>query len=111
MRVVATIILETMTQRLVEEFDPEQVFLFGSHAWGMPDDDSDVDLLVVVAETGETPSRRAQRAHRCLGGLGVPKDVLVHTRREVDRAMQVRTSLIRQIIENGRLLYERASAG
>jgi len=111
MKVVESTVLEAMTRRLVGEFDPEQVYLFGSHAWGIPDDDSDVDLLVIVGETGEKPSRRAQRAHRCLGGLGVPKDVLVHTHREVDRALRVPTSLIRQIIENGRLLYERASAG
>ncbi len=111
MRVIESTILEAMNKRLVEEFDPEQVYLFGSHAWGLPDDDSDVDLLVIVRETDETPSRRAQRAHRCLGGLGIPKDVLVQTRREVDRAMQVRTSLIRHVIENGRLLYERSAAG
>lgn len=104
-------VLEVMTRRLVEAFDPEQVFLFGSHAWGTPTSDSDVDLLVIVSEDPQTPSRRSQRAHRCLGGLGVPKDVLVHTRAEVDRAMQVPTSLLRQIIEQGRILYERASAG
>ncbi len=32
---------------LVEQFHPEQVILFGSYAYGTPDDHSDVDLLVV----------------------------------------------------------------
>ncbi|EKE08805.1 MAG: hypothetical protein ACD_16C00252G0003, partial [uncultured bacterium] len=27
-------VLETITNRLIEEFDPEQIFLLGSHAWG-----------------------------------------------------------------------------
>ena len=34
---------------LVEQFQPEQVILFGSYAYGTPDEDSDVDLLVVKA--------------------------------------------------------------
>lgn len=32
---------------LVEQFQPEQVILFGSYAYGNPDEHSDVDLLVV----------------------------------------------------------------
>ncbi len=34
-------------QVLVEQFHPEQVILFGSYAYGNPDEHSDVDLLVV----------------------------------------------------------------
>ena len=41
---------------LVAEFDPDQIILFGSHAWGMPGQDSDVDLLVIVPETDERPT-------------------------------------------------------
>jgi uncharacterized protein len=111
MKTVEKPLLELVTRRLVEEFDAEQVILFGSHAWGTPTDDSDVDLLVVVREDSAPASRRSQRAHRCLGGLGIPKDILVHTRAEVYRAMQVRTSLVRQIIEQGRVLYDRTSSG
>ena len=32
---------------LVEQFHPEQIILFGSYAYGNPDEHSDVDLLVV----------------------------------------------------------------
>jgi len=109
MKILEGNILEIITERLVREFAPEQIVLFGSHAWGRPDDDSDVDLLVIVSESKLSASRRSQQAHRCLGGLNVPKDVLVQTRAEVERALGVRTSLVRQIIEEGRLLYERAS--
>jgi len=66
-------LLETATQRLVAEFQPEQVWLYSSHAWGNLHDDSDVDLLVVVPHSDETPIRRSQRAHRCLRGLRMPR--------------------------------------
>ncbi len=111
MSVLDSTVLDAMVGRLVEEFSPEQILLFGSHAWGTPDEHSDVDLLVVVSESPEPASRRAQRAHRCLGGMGVPKDVLVHTRAEVERALLVPTSLIGEIMEQGRLVYARASTG
>ena len=98
-------LLQTATQRLVAEFQPEQVWLYGSHAWGNPHDDSDVDLLVVVPQSNETPIRRAQRAHRCLRGLRMPKDVLVETRQEVDRVKELKTSLENSILSRGRRLY------
>ncbi len=98
-------LLETATQRLVTEFQPEQVWLYGSHAWGKPHDDSDVDLLVVVPHSDETPIRRSQRAHRCLRGLRMPKDVLVETRQEVDSVKGLKTSLESAILSRGRRLY------
>ncbi len=98
-------LLQTATQRLVTEFQPEQVWLYGSHAWGTPHDDSDVDLLVVVPHSDETPIRRSQRAHRCLRGLRMPKDVLVETRHEIDRVKGLNTSLENVILSKGRKLY------
>jgi predicted nucleotidyltransferase len=105
MRTLDKNLLETATQRLVAEFQPEQVWLYGSHAWGNPHDDSDVDLLVVVSDSDETPIRRSQRAHRCLRGLQMPKDILVETRQEVDRVKKLQTSLENVILSRGRRLY------
>src|SRR5277367_6623535 len=63
-------LLEKAVERLKAEFQPEEIYLFGSHAWGTPTDDSDVDLMVIVRVSGEKAIRRMQRAHRCLTGLG-----------------------------------------
>ena len=105
MKTLDDALLQTATQRLVTEFQPEQIWLYGSHAWGNPHDDSDVDLLVVVPHSDETPIRRSQRAHRCLRGLRMPKDVLVETRQEVDRVKELKTSLENTILSRGRRLY------
>jgi hypothetical protein len=87
-------LLETVKQRLVAEFQPEQIWLFGSHAWGTPTDDSE-----------ETSVRRSQRAHHCLRGLRMPKDVIVPTRAQVDRYKHLRASLFHQVLTQGRKLY------
>jgi predicted nucleotidyltransferase len=98
-------LLSGVTSRLAAEFQPEQMWLFGSHAWGEPDEGSDIDLLVVVRDSDEPPVRRAQRAHRCLSGLNVATDILVKTRAEFERFCNVRASLESQILRRGRLIY------
>jgi predicted nucleotidyltransferase len=105
MKTISQNLLDEVTRRLEVEFQPEQVWLFGSHAWGQPDEGSDLDLLVVVRQSEETPVRRAQRAHRCLRGMGIAKDILVKTRAELERFRNVRSSLEAEILERGRLIY------
>ena len=105
MKIVSNDLLAEMTRRLVAEFQPEQIILFGSHAWGTPNEDSDVDLLVIVSHSDEKPVQRAVRAYRCLSGLTVPKDVLVKTRAEVERFRHVYASLECEILERGKVLY------
>ena len=96
---------EEATRRLVAELEPERIILFGSHAWGSPNEDSDLDLLVIVSHSEQPPTLRAVRAHRCLRDIPFPVDVLVKTRAEVERASHVPASLISEVLERGRVLY------
>ena len=105
MKILGQDLLNEVTRRLAAEFQPEQVWLFGSHAWGTPDEGSDLDLMVVVRDSDETPVRRAQRAHRCLSGLDVATDILVKTRAEFDRFRNVRASLASLVLRRGRKIY------
>ncbi len=105
MQTLESNILDEMVRRLVAEFQPEKIILFGSYAWGEPTEDSDVDLFVIVPDSTQGPIERMQRAHYCLGGLGVSKDVLVKTRDEAERFRHVRASLEHKVFEEGRVLY------
>lgn len=98
-------LLNETVERLKTEFQPEEIYLFGSHAWGTPNEDSDVDLMVVVPSSDERPIRRDQRAPKCLGRLAVPADVLVRTRSEVNRYNHLRASLFHQVLNQGRKRY------
>jgi predicted nucleotidyltransferase len=98
-------LLNETVERLKTEFQPEEIYLFGSHAWGTPNEDSDVDLMVIVPSSDERPIRRDQRAQKCLGRLAVPADVLVRTRGEVNRYKHLRASLFHQVLNQGRKLY------
>lgn len=105
MKTIQPGLLETAVERLQAEFQPEEIYLFGSPAWGTPHKDSDVDLLVIVRSSGEKAIQRMQRAHHCLGDLDMSKDVFVQTRAEFDRYRHLRTSIQHQILHRGRKLY------
>ena len=98
-------LLDKAVERLKVEFQPDAIYLFGSHAWGTPHEDSDVDLMVIVRQSGERTIRRMQRAHRCLRGLRMSKDVFVQTREEFDRYKDLHASLQHQILARGKKLY------
>jgi predicted nucleotidyltransferase len=100
-------VIQEMADRLAAEFRAEAVILFGSRAWGTPGEASDVDLLVVVSKDEEPPIQRVIRARRALRGFGVPKDILVKTRGELERFATVRASLEHKILAEGKVLYER----
>lgn len=69
-------IVKEMVARIVAEFHPRRVYLFGSRAWGVPSDESDIDLMVVVDGPPQSPTRMARRAYRALRPRTVPVDIL-----------------------------------
>jgi predicted nucleotidyltransferase len=98
-------LLPQAVDRLVHEFNPEKIFLFGSHAWGTPHADSDVDILVIINSSDLPPTRRAAKAYRCLQGLKIPVEIIVSTQQEVEKYRSVPSSLSHKILEKGRMIY------
>lgn len=97
--------LEDIKQRLVKELDPQQIILFGSHAYGQPDADSDVDLLIVM-NSHERPVARAARVSRLLRPRPFPIDILVRTPEEIRYRLEIGDQFMREIVERGRILYD-----
>jgi len=98
--------VEAMTSRIVREFRPLRIILFGSHARGEAAADSDVDLLVVLPD----PTDRRQAAiaiRRVLSDFLVPKDIIVTTPEEIQRRGHLVGTVLRPALREGRLLYER----
>lgn len=97
--------LAEILRRLVEAFQPEMVFLFGSKARGEEDAGSDYDILVVVPDDAPPERRRSRLAYRALRGTGVAADVLVWTRGCFESRLHVLASLPATVTREGRLLY------
>lgn len=98
-------LLGEIVRRLVQAYQPERVYLFGSMARGNAGPDSDYDLLLVVAD--EAPPERCDSdlAYRVLRGTGIAADVLVWRRSRFERRQHVVTSLPATVLREGRLLH------
>ena len=73
--------IEEMVRKIVSEFHPRRVMLFGSLARGEGRPDSDADILVEM-ETDLKPFERRQAVDRIFGLRDWPMDVFrLHARR------------------------------
>jgi len=99
-------VIQAMAGRIAEMFDPERIILFGSHAYGKPNTDSDVDLMVVMKTTAPS-HKRAVPIRRALRGMGLPKDIVVRTPEEFERYRDVIGTIVYPAAHQGRVLYER----
>ena len=112
MKKIDPVLLEEVVRRLVAALQPERIYLYGSHAYGQPHKDSDVDLLIVVTDkkphrTAPTPThRRAVEAYRALRGLFIPAEIKVVTKSEFERRSRWISSIEKVVEEKGKVLYE-----
>jgi predicted nucleotidyltransferase len=97
--------LAEIVRRLVEAYQPERVYLFGSHARGEAGPDSDYDLMVVVPGQPPPPWQRSLRTSEALRGIGTAVDVLVWARENFEKRVHLKASLPATILREGRLLH------
>jgi uncharacterized protein len=107
MRVNAEI--KNLCRQIVEKFQPEKIILFGSYAYGKPNADSDVDLLVVMSFEGQTVKQAIKIRENISGKM--PLDLLVRTPAQVKERLSLGDFFIKEIIERGKVLYESGNAG
>lgn len=96
--------IQQLSERIVREFRPECIILFGSYAYGTPTGDSDVDLLVVLPFEGKS-TRKALEIIRKVEPR-IPVDLLARTPEEVRERIANNDWFMREVFEKGRKLYE-----
>src|SRR5690554_3483566 len=96
--------INEVVKRIVSNVNPEKIILFGSYAEGNPDDDSDLDILV-VKEMDIPRYKRSRQIRKYLRGIKVPIDLLVYSQNEIDEWKDTKHSFISKVLENGRVLY------
>ena len=85
----------------------EKIYLFGSYAYGVPNQDSDYDICVILPDEGIRPADAVKKIRRALyASQTVPLDVIACRSEEFLRR-QGGASLERKIMREGVLLHER----
>ncbi len=98
--------IESMVRRIVAQFDPEQIILFGSHAREQAGRDSDVDLLVAMPVKG---SKRAKQLaiRAAVRDVHLPKDIIVGRSEEFQWRKDAVGTIEHPAVREGQVLYAR----
>ena len=96
--------IKHLSEQIVREFQPRKIILFGSHAYGKPAWDSDVDLLVVMPFKGR-PNRQAVKIRSRID-TAVALDLLVRTPQQISQRLAMGDTFMRDILERGKVVYE-----
>ena len=99
-------VIQEIVQRLVARYSPQRIILFGSYAYGQPDEDSDIDLLI-IKQTSERITDRLDAVRLAATGAHprVPFEPIVLTPVEVEERLQAGDQFIAEIVERGDVLY------
>ena len=96
--------IQMMVSRIVKEFQPERVILFGSHARGEGGPDSDVDLLIVMPLEGSRRNK-AIEIGIALRDVRIPKDIIVTTPEDFKWRKEIIGTIERPASMEGKTLY------
>ena len=102
--------ISEMVNRIVENFDPEKIILFGSHARGEAGPDSDVDLLVVMPVQGSKREKQLE-IRALLHGIQLAKDIVVSRPEDFDWRKDIVGTIEYPATKEGKALYARDREG
>ena len=99
--------IQNLVNEIAENYQPEKIYLFGSYANGVPNDDSDIDLFIVKDTNERWIDRRV--AVRTIIGKNIisPMDIIVYTPLELKEAMTYVMNIGKIAVNTGKLLYEK----
>jgi len=92
---------------------PEKIILFGSYAYGKPDVNSDLDILVVTGDemipaSFSEKSKIYLRISKAISDIKkeFPVDLIVHTKPMHQRFIELDSLFARELLSKGKVLYE-----
>ncbi|WMC93087.1 nucleotidyltransferase domain-containing protein [Kineothrix sp. MB12-C1] len=99
--------LDQIVHAIADVVEAEEIFLFGSFAYGAPTQDSDFDLYVVLTDGTERPLRAIQKMNMAIARMDIRSvDILAEESRRFHEKCNAMT-LERTVYERGVKLYER----
>ncbi len=98
--------LNEIVRRLVADYQPEKIILFGSYAYGEPTEDSDLDVLI-IKETSDRLIQRIFTVHELVTDMHpyIGLEPLVLTPGEIEQRLRIGDQFVAEVLERGELLY------
>ncbi|HBB16156.1 MAG TPA: nucleotidyltransferase domain-containing protein [Syntrophus sp. (in: bacteria)] len=98
--------LNKILKRVIDAYQPEKIILFGSYAYGKPDSDSDLDLLI-IKKTSDRFIDRWINIRQIVSDpkRSIPFDPIVLTPEEIEERLAMGDQFVEEIIKKGEVLY------
>lgn len=98
--------IQNVAGQIAKAFHPQKIVLFGSYAYGVPTENSDVDMLVILPFEG----KGAQKSVEIMRAVNpvIPVDLLVRTMDQISERIRLNDFFLREVMEKGKVLYEAA---
>jgi predicted nucleotidyltransferase len=98
----------TIKNLIVENSDCEQIYLFGSYAYGTPTADSDYDFYVVINDNSKKPILVMEDIQCVLGKTSImmPVDIIAQYKTWFDERRKL-PAMEQEIVKEGTLLYDK----
>ena len=103
----AAIQIDEAIRKIVDQFHPVKIILFGSYARGAAGPDSDVDLLVVM-NVKDSKRRQAVEIDLALSDRTFPLDLIVVTPEEFEKYRDIVGHIVYPAVREGKILYDAA---
>ena len=99
--------IRSVCRRIVRNFKPDKVILFGSYAYGSQTEDSDIDLLVILPFEGKSFRKSVEILNRVNPPFAI--DLIVRQPDDVERRYRQGDPLVGEALDRGKVLYERSN--
>jgi predicted nucleotidyltransferase len=97
--------IQDLCHRIIQEFQPERIILFGAYAYGNPTPDSDVDIWVVLPFEGKNLYKSLEILNKANPDFHI--DLLARRPDDTERRYRKGDPLIREALDHGKVLYKR----
>jgi len=98
--------IEQLKNTIVTIEQPEQIILFGSYAYGEPEQESDIDILV-VKEYDAPRHKRGKEVLKVLSYVRFPLDIVFYTPDEIKKWRHTPLAFITIVMSKRKVIYER----
>jgi predicted nucleotidyltransferase len=105
MDIIIKNLIDSYVHKIVSMGGIVQIYLFGSHAYGIPHEKSDIDLMVIVEDRFRTFEKSVDINIGLIDKRAVPLDILVNRKSDFEES-QGFPSMHKTIKEKGMLLYD-----
>ena len=101
--------IRALAKHIAEKFNPDEIILFGSHAYGKPKPWSDVDLLVIM-EAPKGDIETSIEIYESLPQIAFGLDIVVRSHEVIERRKKLGDWFLREITSKGKVLNARTDA-